>query len=146
MVVEQLKCTVFPHFILIHRCFSHCDFFLKNSDMAKKGFTAYDSTIGQEVLVMTSMLCFLADSPMHAKITNTHVPGNALNSCRYCILRSSSLKDRRELPYLSQFMQKKSNGKNVSFPLICSLFSFYFKKLTPFLFFCLLPFVKKVRK
>ncbi|POW14591.1 hypothetical protein PSTT_02767 [Puccinia striiformis] len=52
-------------------------------DISTNGFVAYDSIIGQEVLVMTSTLSFLADSPMHAEITNTHVPGNALNSCRY---------------------------------------------------------------
>ncbi|KAI9630889.1 hypothetical protein KEM48_013506 [Puccinia striiformis f. sp. tritici PST-130] len=52
------------------------------NDMANNGFIAYDSTIGKELHVMTSSLCFLADSPMHAEITNTHVPGYALNSCR----------------------------------------------------------------
>ncbi|POV99603.1 hypothetical protein PSTT_13685 [Puccinia striiformis] len=82
------------------------------NDMATNGFIAYDSTLGKEVHVMTSSLCFLADSPMHAEITNTHVPGNALNSCRYCVLRSEDLKSRKKLPYLAQFTQKNSHGAN----------------------------------
>ena len=81
-------------------------FVFEFSEMSNKGFDAYDSTIGQEVLVMTSILCFLADSPMHAEITNTHVPGNSLNSCRCCVLRSDSLKDRKKIPYISIFNKK----------------------------------------
>ncbi|EHS63914.1 uncharacterized protein PGTG_20894 [Puccinia graminis f. sp. tritici CRL 75-36-700-3] len=60
------------------------------NDMAINGFTSYDSTICQEVHVMTSVLCFLADSPMHAEITNTPVPGNSLNPCRCCDLMPKS--------------------------------------------------------
>ncbi|OAV89021.1 hypothetical protein PTTG_28844 [Puccinia triticina 1-1 BBBD Race 1] len=82
------------------------------NDMATHGFSAYDSTIGEEVHVMTSMLCFLGDSPMHAKITNTHVPGNSLNSCRYCVLHSATLQDRKKMPYVGQFMQKNLHGAN----------------------------------
>ncbi|KAI7941230.1 hypothetical protein MJO29_013304 [Puccinia striiformis f. sp. tritici] len=46
------------------------------------------------------------------EITNTHVPGNALNSCRYCVLRSEDLKSRKKLPYLAQFTQKNLHGAN----------------------------------
>jgi protein involved in ribonucleotide reduction len=84
--------------------------------MAINGFDAYDSTISQNVLVMTSVLCFLADSPMHAEITNTHVPGNALNSCRYCVLGSESLAARKKMPYIAKFTQKNMHGSNV-FPI-----------------------------
>ncbi|EFP84007.1 uncharacterized protein PGTG_09720 [Puccinia graminis f. sp. tritici CRL 75-36-700-3] len=87
------------------------------NDMATKGFVAYDSTIDQEVHVMTSALCFLADSPMHAEITNTHVPGNALNSCRYCVLSSDDLKSRQKLAYLAKFAQKNSPGSDCPNPL-----------------------------
>ncbi|EHS62789.1 uncharacterized protein PGTG_22701 [Puccinia graminis f. sp. tritici CRL 75-36-700-3] len=82
------------------------------NDMAINGFTSYDSTICQEVHVMTSVLCFLADSPMHAEITNTPVPGNSLNPCRCCDLSSSSLKARKKLPYVCQFTQKNLHGSN----------------------------------
>ncbi|KAI9614272.1 hypothetical protein KEM48_009232 [Puccinia striiformis f. sp. tritici PST-130] len=44
------------------------------NEISTNGFAAYDSIIGQEVLVMTSTLSFLADSPMHAEITDTHCP------------------------------------------------------------------------
>ncbi|EFP91328.2 uncharacterized protein PGTG_16982 [Puccinia graminis f. sp. tritici CRL 75-36-700-3] len=98
------------------------------NDMAINGFTAYDSTIGQEVHVMTSLLCFLADSPMHAEITNTPVPGNSLNSCRYCVLSSSSLKEREKIPYISKFAQKNLHGSNVWFNFFY-LFSFCPNKL-----------------
>ncbi|KAA1091010.1 hypothetical protein PGT21_020568 [Puccinia graminis f. sp. tritici] len=79
-------------------------------DMAINGFEAYDITISQKVHVMASVLCFQADSPMHAEITNTHVPGNALNSCRYCVLSSGTLKDRKKMPYIAQFTQKNLHG------------------------------------
>jgi hypothetical protein len=81
--------------------------------MATDGFVAYDSTIHQQVHVMTSIMCFTADSPMHAEITNTHVPGNSLNSCRYCSLSSANLGDRKKMPYIAKFVQKNLHGSNV---------------------------------
>ncbi|PLW22365.1 hypothetical protein PCASD_15908 [Puccinia coronata f. sp. avenae] len=82
------------------------------NEMSDNGFEAYNITISQKVLVMTSVLCFLADSPMHAKITNTPVPGNSLNPCRYCILSSEKMKDRKHMPYICQFVQKNYHGLN----------------------------------
>jgi hypothetical protein len=81
--------------------------------MSNKGFQAFDITIGQKVLVMSSVLCFLADSPMHTKIINTPVPGNSLNPCRICHLWSSTMKDQKKLVYISQYLQKNLNGSNV---------------------------------
>jgi hypothetical protein len=83
--------------------------------MSIDGFEAYDITINQKVHVMASVLCILADSPMHAEFTNTPVPGNSLNSCRYCVLSSASLAARKKIPYVSQFLQKNSHGSNVLF-------------------------------
>ncbi|KAA1083685.1 hypothetical protein PGT21_003970 [Puccinia graminis f. sp. tritici] len=54
------------------------------NEMVNNGFEAYDMTLSQTVLVMAPLLCFMADSPMHAEITNTPVPGPSLNPCR-CI-------------------------------------------------------------
>ncbi|KNZ64413.1 hypothetical protein VP01_1031g6 [Puccinia sorghi] len=51
-------------------------------EMTLDGFEAYDISIGQPVLVMSMMLFFLADSPMHAKITNTQIPCASLNPCQ----------------------------------------------------------------
>ncbi|KAA1100370.1 hypothetical protein PGTUg99_023983 [Puccinia graminis f. sp. tritici] len=52
------------------------------NEMVNNGFEAYDMTLSQTVLVMAPLLCFMADSPMHAEITNTPVPGPSLNPCR----------------------------------------------------------------
>jgi hypothetical protein len=71
------------------------------------------------VHVMTSIMCFTADSPMHAEITNTHIPGNALNLCRYCVLRSATLEDRKKLPYVANFFQKSLHGSNVRTVVFC---------------------------
>lgn len=54
--------------------------------ISTEGFTAYDSLICQEVLVMSVVLCFLADSPMHAEVTSTPNPGTSNNPCRVCHL------------------------------------------------------------
>ncbi|KNZ49011.1 hypothetical protein VP01_5264g2 [Puccinia sorghi] len=78
--------------------------------MATNGFIAYNITIGQKFLVVTSILCFLADSPMHAEITNTPVPGNSLNSCCCVFLHSDSFKAQNKIPYVSQFTQKNLKG------------------------------------
>ncbi|EFP77823.2 uncharacterized protein PGTG_03779 [Puccinia graminis f. sp. tritici CRL 75-36-700-3] len=52
---------------------------------------AFDQSISQPVLVNTIVLCFLADSPMHAEITNTPNPGTSLNPCRMSIESRSRL-------------------------------------------------------
>ncbi|OAV85917.1 hypothetical protein PTTG_02584, partial [Puccinia triticina 1-1 BBBD Race 1] len=70
--------------------------------MATDGFTAYDYSLSQEVLVNSVVLCFVGDSPMHAKITNTPNPGQALNPCRMCTLSSTT----RELKQTSEFVKK----------------------------------------
>ncbi|KNZ48692.1 hypothetical protein VP01_547g1, partial [Puccinia sorghi] len=49
--------------------------------MATDGFTAYDITLNQEVLIYLVVLCFLDNSPIHAEVTNTPKPGAALNPC-----------------------------------------------------------------
>jgi hypothetical protein len=91
--------------------------------MTINGFKEYDCTINQEVHVMTSTWCFLEDSPKHAEITNTHVPGNSLNSCWYCDLSCKKLEDRKKKPYISKFTQKNLHGSNVWF---FSLFVYFY--------------------
>ncbi|KAA1132169.1 hypothetical protein PGTUg99_001384 [Puccinia graminis f. sp. tritici] len=56
--------------------------------MAAEGYPAYDCTINEEVLVVSTILSFLGDSPMHAEITSTPIPGNSLHPCRACPLSS----------------------------------------------------------
>jgi hypothetical protein len=78
--------------------------------MTLKGFEAYDVSIGQPVLVMSMMLFFLGDSPMHAEITNTPNPGASLNPCRFCTLHAPKKVNKQSLPYLLQFLELDSNG------------------------------------
>ena len=78
--------------------------------MTLDGFEAYDMTIGQPVLVMSMMLFFLADSPMHAEITNTPIPGASLNPCRICSLHAPQKIDKKSLSYLLQFLELGANG------------------------------------
>jgi hypothetical protein len=89
--------------------------------MSINGFDTYNSTIEEEVYVMASILCFLADSPMHAEITNTPVPGNSLSPCQYCVLRSQTLKERSTIPFISQFLQKNLHGSNVFYGFLSLL-------------------------
>ncbi|EHS64758.1 uncharacterized protein PGTG_22477 [Puccinia graminis f. sp. tritici CRL 75-36-700-3] len=74
------------------------------NEMGTKGYGAYDASIGQSVWVMSTVLCFLADSPMHAEITNTPNPGQSLNPCRVCTLscEKKSMKTSRE--YVQRFL------------------------------------------
>jgi hypothetical protein len=78
--------------------------------MISEGFEAYDFSIGQPVLVMSMMLFFLADSPMHAEITNTPVPGASLNPCRMCTLHAPKKIDKQSISYLLQFLRISSTG------------------------------------
>ncbi|KAH9808264.1 hypothetical protein DFH28DRAFT_1087975 [Melampsora americana] len=51
------------------------------NDHSKKGFIAYNHTIGKDVWVIPVVLFHLGDSPMHTKITNTLNPANTLTPC-----------------------------------------------------------------
>ena len=67
--------------------------FYSSSGITKDGFTTFDSTIMQEVLVTGHVLCFLADSPMHAEVTNTPNPGSSLTPCQICHLHMDGIAD-----------------------------------------------------
>ncbi|KAI9601743.1 hypothetical protein KEM48_000846 [Puccinia striiformis f. sp. tritici PST-130] len=74
------------------------------NQLVNEGHVAYDCGIHQEVLVMSVALCFLADSPMAAEVTNTPLPGGSCNNpCRRCHLGVAEAADRMELPYLKAF-------------------------------------------
>ncbi|EFP92743.2 uncharacterized protein PGTG_18762 [Puccinia graminis f. sp. tritici CRL 75-36-700-3] len=62
--------------------------------ISSEGFDAYDVSLSEEVLVMTSVFSFLGDSPMHAEVTSTPVPSAALNPCRFCVLSAPSLLEK----------------------------------------------------
>ncbi|PLW52727.1 hypothetical protein PCANC_16005 [Puccinia coronata f. sp. avenae] len=80
--------------------------------MAQDGFAAYDCTILQPVLVHSVVLCFLADSPMHAEVTNTPNPGQSNHPCRMCTLsveRKSMVKSKT---YIQKYLQVDEFGQH----------------------------------
>ncbi|EHS64486.1 uncharacterized protein PGTG_20949 [Puccinia graminis f. sp. tritici CRL 75-36-700-3] len=83
------------------------------NEMGTKGYGAFDASIGQPVWVMSTVLCFLADSPMHAEITNTPNPGQSLNPCRVCTLscEKKSLKTSRD--YVQRFLCMDELGEEL---------------------------------
>ncbi|EHS62927.1 uncharacterized protein PGTG_21277 [Puccinia graminis f. sp. tritici CRL 75-36-700-3] len=84
------------------------------NDITRNGFVAFDSSIMEEVLVTGIVLCFLADSPMHAEITNTPNPGTSLNPCRMCTLHAEG-KDKRNTPeFVQQFLMINPDGSEAT--------------------------------
>ncbi|OAV89717.1 hypothetical protein PTTG_28591 [Puccinia triticina 1-1 BBBD Race 1] len=80
------------------------------NDMTLNGCVAFDCELQQEVCVTTVVLCFLGDSPMHAEITNTPLPGAALNPCRICHLGVEKRSDKSGEDYIYQFLGMDSLG------------------------------------
>ena len=81
------------------------------NEIGSKGFIAYDPMTKSEVLVMSVVLCFLADSPMHAEVTSTPYPGSSNNPCRVCHLGVMKREDKANLKYVQDFfgINKVSN-------------------------------------
>ncbi|OAV90013.1 hypothetical protein PTTG_09937, partial [Puccinia triticina 1-1 BBBD Race 1] len=80
------------------------------NDMTTNGCVAFDCKLQQEVFVTTVVLCFLGDSPMHAEITNTPLPGASLNPCRICHLGVEKRADKSGEDYIYQFLGMDSLG------------------------------------
>ncbi|OAV92443.1 hypothetical protein PTTG_27650 [Puccinia triticina 1-1 BBBD Race 1] len=80
------------------------------NDITKDGYFAYDCELQQEVLVSTVVLCFLGDLPMHAEVTNTPLPGAALNPCRICHLGVQKRSDKSGEDYIYHFLGMDSLG------------------------------------
>ncbi|KAA1082636.1 hypothetical protein PGT21_009069 [Puccinia graminis f. sp. tritici] len=66
------------------------------NELATVGFEAYDHSISQVVLVTSTVLCFVADSPMHAEITNTPNPGG-VDKCTPTPMAHANLHAKRRL-------------------------------------------------
>ena len=54
-------------------------------DLELHGITAYDSYLGEEVLVIAPLMCVLCDNPQHAEIMNHSGPSANL-FCRICMV------------------------------------------------------------
>ncbi|PLW13751.1 hypothetical protein PCANC_17890 [Puccinia coronata f. sp. avenae] len=78
--------------------------------MALEGFSAWDCSISQTVLVNSVVLCFLADSPMHAEVTNTPNPGQSNHPCRMCKLSVEYKSEMKSLAYIQQFLHLDEAG------------------------------------
>ena len=87
------------------------------SDMATDGFEAYDTGLRQKVLVMSAVLSFQANTPMHTEITSTPVPGQALHTCRMCNLKANSQRERKSPDYVFRFLGLNSDGEEVCLEL-----------------------------
>ncbi|KNZ43774.1 hypothetical protein VP01_9877g1 [Puccinia sorghi] len=71
--------------------------------LATNGCMGYDPMIQQEVLIMSMPLCFTADSPMAAAVTNNPHPGRANNSCRICHLQVDFAQEKHDTQFIQTF-------------------------------------------
>lgn len=63
---------------------------------------------------MTTVLCHVGDSPMHAEICNTTNPAITLTPCRICELQVLRQADKKELRYVCDFLGRNDVGQKVS--------------------------------
>ncbi|KAI8446784.1 hypothetical protein BY996DRAFT_6421979 [Phakopsora pachyrhizi] len=87
------------------------------SKLLLSGFTAFDYSLQEHVLVLPVVLLFMADSPMHAEITSTMQPNVSLQPCRICNLKADNKKEKATGNYVDKFLGYKPNGYNVFFSL-----------------------------
>ncbi|POW03734.1 hypothetical protein PSTT_10890 [Puccinia striiformis] len=73
------------------------------NELSQEGCIAYDASLEEEVLMVVLPLCFLADSPMAAEVTNTPNPGSSNNPCRVCHLKCPQGEVRSTLFYIQAF-------------------------------------------
>ncbi|KAI9619107.1 hypothetical protein KEM48_006386 [Puccinia striiformis f. sp. tritici PST-130] len=71
--------------------------------LSQEGCIAYDASLEEEVLMVVLPLCFLADSPMAAEVTNTPNPGSSNNPCQVCHLKCPQGEVRSTLSYIQAF-------------------------------------------
>ncbi|KAI8442960.1 hypothetical protein BY996DRAFT_6428445 [Phakopsora pachyrhizi] len=89
------------------------------NNISLSGFTAFDYSLQEHVLVLPVVLLFMADSPMHAEITSTMQPNVSLQPCRICNLKAENKKEKATGAYVYNFIGCKPNGHNVQQDLRC---------------------------
>ncbi|KAI8461540.1 hypothetical protein BY996DRAFT_8404742, partial [Phakopsora pachyrhizi] len=89
------------------------------NNLSISGFTAFDYSLQEHVLVLPVVLLFMADSPMHAEITSTMQPNVSLQPCRICNLKAENKKEKATGSYVDDFIGCKTNGYNVQQDLRC---------------------------
>ncbi|CAH7673084.1 hypothetical protein PPACK8108_LOCUS7943 [Phakopsora pachyrhizi] len=78
--------------------------------LSTTGFSAFDFSIQEDVLVLPVVLLFMADSPMHAEITSTMSPNISLQPCRICNLKADKKKEKKTAVYVEKFLGRNLNG------------------------------------
>lgn len=58
--------------------------------LAEKGVTAYDAFMQQQVIVLSPLMCILADNPRASELLN-HLGGSARRYCRMCMVSAVDL-------------------------------------------------------
>ncbi|KAI8452471.1 hypothetical protein BY996DRAFT_8515030 [Phakopsora pachyrhizi] len=89
------------------------------NNLSLSGFTAFDYSLQEHVLVLPVVLLFMADSPMHAEIISTMQPNVSLQPCRICNLKAENKKEKATGTYFYNFIGCKPNGYNVQQDLRC---------------------------
>ncbi|KAH9807163.1 hypothetical protein DFH28DRAFT_1152885 [Melampsora americana] len=87
------------------------------NDLGRKGFTAYDHTLGTEVCAMVMVLCHVGDSPMHAEICNTTNPANTLTPCRMCDLKVDRQVQKKQEAFVRRFLGLDEIGAKIQLPI-----------------------------
>ena len=67
----------------------------------------------EEVLVNGIGLFFLADSPMHAEVTNTPNPGPSSNPCQIGHLKTDGMANKKKLNYVNKLLMINPDGFKV---------------------------------
>ncbi|KAI8444470.1 hypothetical protein BY996DRAFT_6435255 [Phakopsora pachyrhizi] len=78
--------------------------------LSSSGFTAFDCSIQEDVLVLSVVLLFIADSPMYTEITSTMQLNVSLQPCRVCHLNAENKKEKATSTYAHRFIGRKPNG------------------------------------
>ncbi|KAI8443170.1 hypothetical protein BY996DRAFT_6436055 [Phakopsora pachyrhizi] len=89
------------------------------NNLSLSGFTAFDYSLQEHVLVLPVVLLFMADLPMHAEITSTMQPNVSLQPCRICNLKAEKRKEKATGTYVDNFIGCKPNGYNLQQDLRC---------------------------
>ncbi|KAI8447008.1 hypothetical protein BY996DRAFT_4647289 [Phakopsora pachyrhizi] len=89
------------------------------NNLSLSGFTAFDYSLQEHVLVLPVVLLFMADLPMHAEVTSTMQPNVSLQPCRICNLKAENKKEKATGTYVDNFIGCKPNGYNFQPDLRC---------------------------
>lgn len=102
------------HFLATSNCATALDLLDGAVDqinqLSTEGFTAFDISSGQEIMVMVVVLCHLGDLPMHAEICNTTNPANTLAPCRVCKLQVDLMAEKKSEKFVRSFIGLDQNS------------------------------------